>query len=67
MKNEKYHIVETVIKSNRKFVERHKIDIPNTQLHEHQICWIWMGTSVKSGRVELVFYGQKNNNNLRIY
>jgi hypothetical protein len=36
MKNEKYHIVETVIKSNRKFVERHKIDIPNTQLHEHQ-------------------------------
>jgi hypothetical protein len=40
MKNEKYHIVETVIKSNRKFVERHKIDIPNTQLHEHQICWI---------------------------
>jgi len=29
-KNKKYHIVETVPQSNRKIVERDRIDTPNT-------------------------------------
>jgi hypothetical protein len=33
MKNNKYHAVETVPKSNRKIVERGKIDNSNTQIH----------------------------------
>jgi hypothetical protein len=31
----KYHTVETVPKTNRKIVERDKIDNPNTQIHDH--------------------------------
>jgi len=35
-KNEtkKYHIVRTFPKSNRKIIERGKIDTPNTQIHD---------------------------------
>ena len=61
MKNKKYYIVETVIKANRKFVERRKIDIPSTQLHERQILWICIGTSVKSGSVKLVMFKIHNS------
>jgi len=34
MKNKKYHTVGTIPKSNIKFVERGKIDTPNTQIHD---------------------------------
>jgi len=33
MKYKKYHTVGKVPKSNKKFVERGRIDIPNTQQH----------------------------------
>jgi hypothetical protein len=31
IKDKKYHTVETVLKSNKKIVERDKIDAPSTQ------------------------------------
>ena len=34
MKNKKYHTVGTVPKSNRKIVERGKIDTLSTQIHD---------------------------------
>jgi len=34
MKNKKYNTVGTVPKSNIKFVERGKINIPNTQIYD---------------------------------
>jgi hypothetical protein len=49
MKNEKYHTVRTVSKSNRKIVERGKIDIPNT------LSWLGTGTTMKGDRVKLVY------------
>jgi len=40
MKNKKYHTVGTVPKSNRKIVERGKIDIPNTQIYDRSFSWL---------------------------
>jgi len=47
MKNKKYHTVETVLKSNRKIVERGKIDTTNTQRHDRSLSWLGTGTSIK--------------------
>jgi len=41
IKNKKYHTVETVLTSNRKIVERDKIDAPNTQNQEWTIQRYW--------------------------
>jgi hypothetical protein len=46
-----YHTVGTVPKSNSKIEERDKI----TQIHDHSLSWLGAGTSIKSGRVKLVF------------
>jgi hypothetical protein len=36
MKNKIYHTFGIIVpKSNRKITERSKIDIPNTQIHDH--------------------------------
>jgi hypothetical protein len=40
MKNKKYHTVETVPKSNRKFVERYKIDRTSTHIHDRSLSWL---------------------------
>ena len=48
-------------KFNRKIVERGKIDILSTQIHEQSLSWLGTGTSMKSGRVKLYIYGQKKN------
>jgi len=48
-KKQKYHMVGTVPKSNRKIVQRDKIDIPNTQIHDRSLLWLGTGTSIKSG------------------
>ena len=63
MKNEKNHIVGTVPKSNRKIVERDKIDTPNPQIHQHfsLLSWLGTGTSIKSGRLYW-FDGSKPQN-----
>jgi hypothetical protein len=53
MKNKKYHTVGTVPKSNGKIVESGKIDTHNT--HDRSLSWFGSGTSIKSGRVKLVF------------
>jgi hypothetical protein len=43
-------IVGTVPKSNKKIVERGKIDTPNTHTHESSLSWLGTDTSIKSGR-----------------
>jgi hypothetical protein len=37
MKNEKYHTVGTIPRSNIKIVEWGKIDYTNTQIHDHPL------------------------------
>jgi len=37
----KYHAVGTVLKSNRKVVERVKIDTSNTQIHDCSLFPTW--------------------------
>ena len=47
MKNEKYHTVGTIPKSNIKILERGKIDTPNTQIQDRSLSWFGTGTSIK--------------------
>jgi hypothetical protein len=42
--NKIYHTVRTFPKSNRKIVERGKIDTPNTQIHDSLLFWLGTGT-----------------------
>ena len=44
--NKKYHADGTVSISDRKIVEREKIDIPNTPKHNHSLTWFGRGTSI---------------------
>ena len=37
MKNEKYHTVETITRSNIKIVKWGKIDYTNTLIHDHPL------------------------------
>ena len=46
-----------VLKSNIEIVERDKIDTPNTRIHDRLLSLLGTGTSIKSGRVKLVFMG----------
>jgi hypothetical protein len=48
----------TVLKSNRKIVERGKIDTPNTETHDRSLSWLSTGTSIKRGRAKLVLLVQ---------
>ena len=59
MNNKKYHTVRTVLKSNKKIVERGRIDTPKTQMHDHSLSWLGAGTSEKNGRVKLVLLAQR--------
>ena len=52
---EKYHTVRTVPKSNREIVERGKMDTSNDSL----FSWLGTGTSIKSGRVKLLYSNTK--------
>jgi hypothetical protein len=54
----KYHTVETVPKSNRKIVERFKIDCLITQTHEHSQSRLGTGTSIKRGGINLFVWAQ---------
>jgi len=56
MKKQKYHTVRTVPKSNRKIVESGKIDTPN--IHDRSLSWLGTCTSIKSGGIKLVSWGQ---------
>ena len=46
---EKYYIVGTVLKSNRKIVERGKIDTQSKQIHDRALSCIGTDTLIKSG------------------
>ena len=54
----KYHTVGTVVKSNRKIVERGKIDNSNTS-HGSSLSLLGTDTSIDSDRVKLVLIGSK--------
>jgi hypothetical protein len=43
----KYHTVGTFHKSNRKIVERGKIDTTSKQIHDHSLSWLGTNTSIK--------------------
>jgi hypothetical protein len=59
MKNKKSILeVRIVPKSNRKFVERGKIDTPNTYIHDCSLSWSRTDTSIKSGGVKLDLLAQ---------
>jgi hypothetical protein len=40
----------TILKENMKILERGKIDIPNTQKHDHSLPWLGTGTLKKMWR-----------------
>ena len=50
--------VGTVLKSNRKIVEKDKIDTPYTHIHDWSLSWLVTYTSIKSGEVKLVLFAQ---------
>ena len=58
MRNKKYHTVGTFPRSNRKIVERGRIDTPNTHIHDLSPLWLCLrtDTSSKSNRVKLKPY-----------
>ena len=61
MINKKYHTVGTVPKSNRKIVERCKIETPNTQIHDLSLSWFIIDTSIKKKWVKLVLCDQNSH------
>ena len=61
MKNNKYHTVGPFPKSNRKIVERDKIDTSNTQIHNLSLFWLATGTPMKSCGVKLVLWPQASS------
>jgi hypothetical protein len=61
---EKYHTVGTIPKSNIKIVERGKIDISNTQIHDCPLSWLGTDTSIKSGGFN-GYHTLKGNNSLK--
>jgi hypothetical protein len=52
----KYHTVGTVLKSTIEIVERDKVDINNTQTHNHSNSCLATGSSVKCDGVKLVLW-----------
>jgi len=49
----KIHAVRTVKKSNRKILERGKIDTLKTQIHDRSLSYLGTGTSIRSSEVKL--------------
>jgi hypothetical protein len=58
MKNKKYYSVGTVLKSNRKVVERDKIDTSNKQPDDQSLSSHDTDASIKYGWVKLVKWAQ---------
>jgi hypothetical protein len=50
----------TLLASNRKIIERCKIDTTNTQIHDHPLSKLGTGTSIRSDGVKLVWWAQAN-------
>ena len=51
-------LCRTIVKSNRKIVERGKIDTPSSQIHDRSLSWFGTVTSVISGGDKLVLWAQ---------
>ena len=51
----------TIPKSNRKIVEKGKIDNLNTPVHDRSLSWLGAYTSIKSGGVKLVLRADLDN------
>ena len=60
MKNKKYHIVDTLPKSNIKIVERGKTDTRNTQAQKRSLSLLGKGTSIKSSGIKLALWTQSS-------
>ena len=57
MKNPKYHVtIGRFPKSNRKIVERGKINTPSTLIQDSSISWLGTSTSIKSGGLKLILW-----------
>ena len=61
MENKKYATLSEVPYQTEKFVERGKIDTPNTYIHDHPISGLVTGTWIESGRVKLVLGAQSSS------
>jgi hypothetical protein len=48
------HTVGTIPRSNRKMVEKGKIDTHNIHIHDFSLCRLGTGTSIKYGGVKLI-------------
>ena len=64
--NKKYHTVGKFQKSNWGIIERDKIYIPKTQIHDCSLSWIGTSISIQSGGVKLVILAQTLNTHFRI-
>ena len=60
MTNIKYHSVGTFPKSNRKIVERSKVDTPSTHIYDPLLPWLGTGTSIKGGGDELMLWAKSS-------
>jgi hypothetical protein len=47
-KKKKKNTIGKVPKSNRKIIERGRIDTPNIQIHDRLLSWLGTGTSVNN-------------------
>ena len=63
-----YHTVETIPKSNRKFVDRSKIDAPNIEIQDISLSWLgtYTDTSIKNGGVKLVSLTQSFSEKIKL-
>ena len=55
-KYKRCHTAGTIPKSNRKIVERDKIDTSNTQVHDRSLSWCGTGTLINSGGVNFMYF-----------
>jgi hypothetical protein len=60
MKKKRDPTVSTVLKFNRKIIEKGKIDTPTTYLHDQSLSWLGTDTSIKSDKVKLVLLFQNS-------
>ena len=61
MKGKNYLLIGTILKSNIKILERGKINILNTQIHDRSLSLLDTSTPIKSGGIILVLWVQTFN------
>jgi hypothetical protein len=58
MKNQRYHTVGRILKSNIKIIGSCKIYTPSTQAHGCSLSWLGTGTSIEGGGDKLVVWAE---------